>query len=118
MEWIAGIVIVALIVWNCILQKQVSGLKDWQNRFIPSLDEELLPIRQALNLVEPWEILMTNLSIDEEKARIISNKGFSLEIIAETDLSTFIANCGLESVSEATKIHEMASKIVQKEEDK
>lgn len=121
MEWIVGIlivVIVALIGVITYVHALQSRIKNWQDRLVNSLDQELLPIRQALNLVEPWEILMTNLNIDKETAKIISGKGFNLKIIAETDLATFIANCGLESVSRATRIHEMVSNIVQKEEVK
>ncbi|MFA4880328.1 MAG: hypothetical protein WC650_01720 [Candidatus Doudnabacteria bacterium] len=122
MEWIVGILVVVVIValiWVVTFVGALqSRIKKWQDRLVDSLDQELLPIRQALNLIEPWETLMTNLNIDEETAKIISSKGFDLKIIAKTDLATFIANCGLDSVPRAKTIYETAVRITNPEKDK
>ncbi|MDD5626818.1 MAG: hypothetical protein PHW01_02285 [Patescibacteria group bacterium] len=118
MEWIVGILIVALIIWVGVLQKRVSGLEDWQDRLIPSLDEELLPIRKKLNLIEPWETLIIELNIDEETAKSMSGKGFnSAQNIVNTDQATFIANCGLDSVPRAKTIYETAVRITNPEKE-
>jgi len=117
MDAIFILAIVVIIVWNIKQQIDISGFKKWQNDFIDAMDEELFPIRQKCDLVEPWE-KMVNEGFDEEDAQELQKAGYySAEQIAEDD--DFESTSPFDSKQKNKDIKQLAMRIIHpsKEED-